>query len=285
MGTSNYLKSQSKDVVTVGVARLPNNPVPGVRTPNLLKQIAFDWQASVDHVREIGTKESFESSLRLCREGIMAGPSSGFALAGLIDFLKEQKKDGNLERLKNRNGEIVAVFICPDSPLPYLDEYFEYLDESQFPKIENEGLLIHDPKRKNGSVVSTQAMHEITAENAYALLYSVPKEDLWKLIQEDGEIPLTGKALIVDVRTDQEFRHFHLPGSIHIELQTLAEHLPKLKKEAADKTVMFVCKSGNRSGIATELAKAKNLDALNLIGGVTEWSRLNLPRIRPGICI
>ena len=60
LGTSKYLKSQSKKIVTVGIARKQNNPVPGVRTPNLLKQIAFDWNNYVDHVKECGTKESFE---------------------------------------------------------------------------------------------------------------------------------------------------------------------------------------------------------------------------------
>ncbi len=36
---------------------------------------------------------------------------------------------------------------------------------------------------------------------------------------------------------------------------------------------------------STQLARTKNIDALNLVGGVTEWSRLNLPRIRPKICV
>ena len=121
LGTSKYLKSRSEKIITVGVARKPNNPVPGVRTPNLLNQISFDWNTYVDHITECGTNESFESSLRLCRHGLMAGPSSGFALKGLLNFLTEQKEAGNLEALRNISGEIIAVFICPDSPLPYLE--------------------------------------------------------------------------------------------------------------------------------------------------------------------
>lgn len=217
----------------------------------------------------------------------MVGPSAGFALVGLLEFIKEQKRLGKLDNFKNKDGKIVAVFICPDSPLPYLEEYFEYLDDSYFPKIENENLLINKPdteEEKRG--VSTNNLFEIKAEDAYRLFYPVSKETLWKIVnEEEKEIPIRKDVLIVDVRTAQEFQHFHLPGSIHIELQKLTEHLPKLKKQAEDKKIVFVCKTGNRSGTATQLARTRNIDALNLVGGVTEWSRLNLPRIRPKVCI
>jgi cysteine synthase/rhodanese-related sulfurtransferase len=286
LGTSKYLKEQLKDIVTIGVARKPNNPVPGVRTPNLLKEIAFDWKNYVDYIKEIGTKESFELSLSLCRVGLMVGPSAGFALVGLLDFIKEQKKLGQLDKFKNKDGEILAVFICPDSPLPYLEEYFEYLDDSYFPKIENENLLINklDIKEKKKEFI-TNNLHEIKAEDAYRLLYPISKKELWKRVSEEREITLNKNMLIVDVRTNQEFQHFHLPGSWHIELQKLTKQLPKLQKEAKGKKVVFVCKTGNRSGVATQLARNRNIDALNLIGGVTEWSRLNLPRIRPEVCV
>lgn len=285
LGTSEYLKEQSKNVTTIGVARKPNNPVPGVRTPNLLKEIAFNWKKYVDYIREIGTKESFEASLSLCRAGLMVGPSAGFALVGLLEFIKEQKRLGRLDNFKNKNGEIVAVFICPDSPLPYLEEYFEYLDDSYFPKIENENLLINKAVTEEKKKVSTNNLFEIKAEDAYLLFYSVSKKTLWKIVTEEEEIPIKKDVLIIDVRTDQEFQHFHLPGSIHIELQKLTEQLPKLKKQAKNKKVVFVCKTGNRSSIATQLARTRSIDALNLVGGVTEWSRLNLPRIRPKVCI
>lgn len=122
LGVGSYLKKRSKNITIIGVTRSSNNPVPGVRTPNLLREIAFDWQKVTDHMEEIGTKESFAESLKLCRDGLMVGPSSGFALAGLFSFLSKQKVSNNLDKLRNKNGKIVAVFFCPDSPLPYLNE-------------------------------------------------------------------------------------------------------------------------------------------------------------------
>ena len=284
LGTSRYLKHQSKKIVTIGVARKANNPVPGVRTPNLLQQIAFDWNTYVDHVAECGTKESFESSLRLCRCGLLVGPSSGFALAGLINFLREQKEAKNLDRLRNENGEIVAVFICPDGPLPYLNEYFEYLDSSYFPNIENEHLLINKPEITKKSISLPRKINEIQAEEAYNILYPVSKKELWNLANQQKKIPLNQNILLIDVRTNHEFQHFHLPGSKNIELQNLAKKLPALIKEARGKKVLFVCKTGNRSGMATHMAQTKKINAMNLIGGVTRWSELNFPRIRPATC-
>ncbi len=80
----------------------------------------------------------------------MVGPSAGFALAGLLQYLREKKKSGALDGLRERNGEIQCVFICPDSPIPYLDEYFKYLQALEFPTIQNEELLINRPQRADG---------------------------------------------------------------------------------------------------------------------------------------
>ena len=172
-GAGGYLKGRSTNLTTVGVARLPNNPVPGVRTPNLLREIAFDWKDITGYIEEMGTKESFEKSLELCRAGIMAGASSGFALAGLLNFLSKLKEDGELNKLRNSDGEIVAVFICPDSPLPYLNEYFEYLDASHFPKIENEELLINKPSKNEKKAVRPGTMRssrfELGVDKAYEM--------------------------------------------------------------------------------------------------------------------
>jgi cystathionine beta-synthase len=54
---------------------------------------------------------------------------------------------GTLDGLRERNGEIQCVFICPDSPIPYLDEYFKYLQASDFPTIQNEELLVNRPRQ------------------------------------------------------------------------------------------------------------------------------------------
>jgi cysteine synthase/rhodanese-related sulfurtransferase len=285
LGVGNYLKQKSKNITVVGVARSPNNPVPGVRTPNLLREIAFDWRKTTDYIEEIGTRESFEESLKLCRAGLMVGPSSGFALAGLFSFLAKQKETGNLNGLKNRDSKIVAVFICPDSPLPYLNEYFEYLDESNFPTIENEQLLVNKPERKKEKVELPSFVNvEIGAEDAYKVLYSYASKELWELINKNKSVSIMEGVKLIDVRTPEEYQHAHLPSSENINHTEVLDKISDLRKKWKNEKVVAICRSGRRSMIVAEALQNNGVDAVSVQGGMIEWSRLNLPRWRPEIC-
>lgn len=286
LGVGSYLKKRSRNVTVVGVARSPNNPVPGVRTPNLLREIAFDWQKVTDHMETIGTKESFTESLKLCRAGLMVGPSSGFALAGLFNFLSKQKANGNLDDLRNRNGEIVAVFICPDSPLPYLNEYFEYLDESDFPTIENEQLLINKPARKKEvkAQLQTYADLEIRPEKAYEALYSYSGKELWNLINKNKTVAISDGIELIDVRTPEEYQHAHLPCSKNIDHVEVLQNISTLSNQRKQRRVIAICRSGRRSMLVAEALRQNGVEAFSVQGGMIEWSRLNLPRWRSEIC-
>ena len=103
-GAGGYLKKKNGRLANVGVVRPPNNPVPGVRTANLLRQVAFDWQSVTDSLQSVGTIDSYKYSLELIRRGILAGPSSGFNLKGLLKYLGELSKGGELDRVRNENG-------------------------------------------------------------------------------------------------------------------------------------------------------------------------------------
>ncbi len=131
VGASRFFRTNATGVTVVGAMCDPDSAVPGLRSERALGEIAFPWRAAMDGVVEVGTKESFKRSLELCRCGILAGPSSGLALAGLLKFL-EGRKDSGLDSLRNRDGEVLATFVCADSPLPYLDKYSTHLDPSDF---------------------------------------------------------------------------------------------------------------------------------------------------------
>jgi cysteine synthase/rhodanese-related sulfurtransferase len=286
LGVGSYLKKRSKNIAVVGVVRSPNNPIPGVRTPNLLREIAFDWQKVTDHLEEIGTKESFAESLKLCRAGLMVGPSSGLALVGLLNFLFKQKQGGNLDNFRNKNGEIVAVFICPDSPLPYLNEYFEYLDDSNFPTIENEQLLINKPERKKEAKVQLHnfADLEIQPEKAYEALYLYSNKDLLGLINKNKPVSINDGVELIDIRTPEEYQHAHLPCSKNIDHSEVLRNIETLSNQWRHKKVFVICRSGRRSMLVAEALRQNGIGAFSVQGGIIEWSRLNLPRQRPKIC-
>lgn len=260
VGAGGYLKKRTTKIVRVGVARLPNNPVPGVRTPNLLREIAFDWRQATDHIEEVGTKESYEKSLELCRAGVVAGPSSGLALQGLLQFFSKRKSEGGLNDLRGKNGEIVAVFICPDGPFPYIEEYFEYLDASHFPGIEHEELLmnkpgeIRPPKRKTGT---TFLGFDVDPRDAYEMAYPVPPQKAWAQIKEGHDVALRQGVSIIDVRPHGEFIHFRLPGSKRMDSNAITGNLSKFSKQWKNREVLLVCPMGIRARVVAALLRER----------------------------
>jgi len=62
-------------------------------------------------------------------------------------------------------------------------------------------------------------------------------------------------ALIIDVRTAEEYRRDRVPGAINIPLGELRERLPQQVKEP-DRVILVHCLSGGRSAIARRQLKA-----------------------------
>lgn len=125
--------------------RAPGHYVPGARTEKLLKLVDFDWRSHVGHIERAESEVSYRLSMAMSRRGLMVGPTSGLALAGLLQYLEKVKESSQLDELRNAEGEVLCVFPCPDGPLPYLDEYPKYVDASEFPPIQNEEMLLNKP--------------------------------------------------------------------------------------------------------------------------------------------
>lgn len=83
-----------------------------------------------------------------------------------------------------------------------------------------------------------------------------------------AEMISAGSVEVIDVRRDYEYEAGHLPGARHIELNDLTANAESIDK---GKTVVFYCRSGNRSGMAAEAFGQAGYDAHNLDGGITAW--------------
>ncbi len=81
-------------------------------------------------------------------------------------------------------------------------------------------------------------------------------------------------VFIVDVREPYEFAGGHVPGATLIPLGQLSSRLSEIPK---DKTVVAVCRSGNRSGQATQLLRQQGFNAHNMQGGMIAWEQAGLP--------
>lgn len=114
MGTSKYLKEQNPGIQIIGVQPTEGSAIPGIRRwpPEYLPSI-FD-PARVDRVMDMDQSEAEETTRALAaREGILAGISSGGAVAAALRLSKEVE-----------NAVIVAI-VC--------DRGDRYLSTGVFP--------------------------------------------------------------------------------------------------------------------------------------------------------
>ncbi|WP_217592304.1 rhodanese-like domain-containing protein [Cohnella sp. GbtcB17] len=80
------------------------------------------------------------------------------------------------------------------------------------------------------------------------------------------------KLHLIDVREDEEVAAGMIPGAKHIRLGTLPDRLSEIPK---DEEVIFICRSGGRSGRACEyLSELGYGNTVNMIGGMLAWNEL-----------
>ncbi|MDD3722308.1 MAG: rhodanese-like domain-containing protein [Lutibacter sp.] len=68
-------------------------------------------------------------------------------------------------------------------------------------------------------------------------------------------------AVVIDVRTVEEFREGHVKGSKNMVLNAIPSKVVEIKK--TNRKVIAVCRSGARSGQATSFLKRQGIDAIN----------------------
>lgn len=83
-----------------------------------------------------------------------------------------------------------------------------------------------------------------------------------------------GSPYVLDVRETEEYAAGHVPGARNVPLSVLPVRLADVPK---DRPVYAVCRSGNRSGQATELLRSAGVDATNVAGGTTAWAEAGRP--------
>ena len=78
---------------------------------------------------------------------------------------------------------------------------------------------------------------------------------------------IESQALIVDVRTPEEFADGHYPGAINIPHESILDGLNQLGV-TADTAVILYCRSGNRSGQAEQALQEKGFTEARNAGGL-----------------
>ncbi len=96
-------------------------------------------------------------------------------------------------------------------------------------------------------------------------IVQVGPEELMEIYNSGEKEPI-----IIDVREPEEYEQGHIPGVPLIPMNTIPEHVEKLKQE---RSYIFVCRSGGRSQKVSLFLKEKGFDNVrNYAGGMLEWT-------------
>ena len=78
----------------------------------------------------------------------------------------------------------------------------------------------------------------------------------------------TPGAVLLDVRTAEEFAGGHIPGSVNVPL----DRLEQVARRAEKDTPLFVyCRSGARSASAAAVLEQEGYGQVRNIGGIAAW--------------
>jgi rhodanese-related sulfurtransferase len=192
----------------------------------------------------VADEEAFEMCLRLNREeSIIAGPSSGMALAGALKLVPDQPG-------------VVAVVVFPDNVFKYtssMQRHFPRLfpdspAQSGDEEAPGGGMTLNqllDAARRSDDVIDVGAMEELL----------------------DGSPP----PLVLDVRPVEEYQQERMEGSINVPLARLVD-APELPRDK-DATIVTVCNTGRKSLSGMLLLKSLGYrNVRNLMGGLAAWS-------------
>lgn len=148
-----------------------------------------------------------------------------------------------------------------------------HISKSDFIKLMSE-LKLANPKKIHEAVPANMACGKLNSERVImpTMNGEIPEVSVDKVQQSLGKIKL------IDVRTAEEFNNElgHIKGA---ELVTLGADLTKfLENGDRSQEIVFICRSGARSGNATaESIKLGYKKTANMAGGMILWNKSQLP--------
>ena len=79
----------------------------------------------------------------------------------------------------------------------------------------------------------------------------------------------TPRAVLIDVRDEDEFAAGHIPGAICIPLERIEETADRLPER--DAPLLLYCRSGRRSGLAEQALRERGYTNAVNIGGIIDY--------------
>lgn len=115
------------------------------------------------------------------------------------------------------------------------------------------------------------------SDNETAKSASHPQVQEISILKLDSLQKALPNAILLDVRSDEEWDAGHLAGASYISYDW-DHRLEPLKALPEDRPILVYCEAGGRSGVITEeLRIIGHPYIIDLIGGISEWTEADLP--------
>jgi rhodanese-related sulfurtransferase len=99
-------------------------------------------------------------------------------------------------------------------------------------------------------------------------------DEIREVSREEAQKMVAEGAQLVDVRADHEWEMGRIEGATHLPLAELSERVGEIDR---DRPVVFYCRGGNRSTMATEALAAEGFETAKLSEGIVGWAEAGLP--------
>src|SRR5262252_4810317 len=172
-GTGRYLKSRDPSVKVLGVHPAEGHDIPGVRSRRALALTEFFLPEEYDGLAEIGNDEAYRWVKRLHQEeSLIAGPSSGMALAGAFAMVPDEPG-------------AVCVVVFPDDAFKYTSSFRKHL-----PELFTGAQLTPGPSEPAFEEVAPAEAARLVRDGAFLLDVRTPGEFAEGHVPEAVNIPL-----------------------------------------------------------------------------------------------
>ena len=252
-GVGTYLKEKKSSIQLIGVHPEEGHDIPGVRSIIQLRQTKLFRPELYDQLVEVSTREAFDLCLRINREeSIIAGPSSGLALAGALKMIQDKE-------------DAVVVVIFPDNAFKYASSF-----QRHFPEMfEN---MMGAPAQSNIKNKKEELLDK---------MIELSRNDLNTIgLDEAYNIRSETKPIFIDVRSSDQYSASHITDAINIPINNLLLGDSKLPEDK-DYPIVTVCNVGNESIEGLLILKSlgySNVKSLN--GGTTGWTVKGFPIVK-----
>ncbi len=257
-GNGRFLKGRNSAVKVLGVYPEDGHDIPGVRSKRQLGQTKLYFPQEYDGEAEVSDREAYDLCLRLNREeSIIAGPSSGMALAGALKLVPDEPG-------------VVAVVIFPDNIFKYASSVCRHFPQMcpapAAPETGGAPAAAAAPSRND------QLMDEMM-ENLKNPYDSVAVADLARELN-GGATPGT---LVIDVRPFEQYADLHIPNAVNLPQAELSQRKGELPPDR-NASIVMVCGIGKFSKNTTLFLKSLGYrNVRSLKGGINEWVRKQQP--------